>query len=162
MITLDIRGLDVDVLLESLSEEYSTALKRIWRSQNQVNAVFVRDELVIRTMSEQAVVVIVEHDVNANTCKVQCLALAGGSGLLRISWGSHDAAESTFRNHIKDLALKHGWRCEILPMEVAFREVKCPICRAIYSYPKEKVLKDGSVICQNCGMPFVPSQPARE
>ncbi len=87
MIATTIRGLDIDVLLDSLSERYSTALKRIWRSQNQVNAVFVRDELVLRTMSEQAVVAVVEHDITANVCKVQCMALAGGSGLLRISWG---------------------------------------------------------------------------
>jgi hypothetical protein len=109
-------------------------------------------------MSEQAVVVIVEHDITANICKLQCLALAGGSGLLRISWGSHDAAESTFRDLIEGLAHKHGWQYEIIPIEIAFRGVKCPTCGSIYSYPKEKVLEDGSVRCQNCDMPFIPSQ----
>jgi len=158
MITYAISGLEIDVLLQSLSEKYSTALKRIWHSPAQVNAVFVRDELVLRTLSEQAVVVVVEHDVAANTCKVQCLALAGGAGLLRISWGAQDAAESTFRKLIEGLALQHGWQYEFIPTEYRLKGAKCPSCGAIYQYPPDKVLENGTVRCQNCDRPFYPGQ----
>lgn len=155
LIALRIRGLDVAVLLESLSEKYSTALKRIWHGETQINAVFVRDELVLRTMSEQAVVVVLEHDITSNVCEVRCLATAGGSGFLRVSYGSHDAAESTFQKLVEQLALFRGWEYEVLPPESVGETARCPTCGATYSYPRDKILKDGTVRCQNCDKPFI-------
>ncbi|RDE14582.1 MAG: hypothetical protein C4K48_05920 [Candidatus Thorarchaeota archaeon] len=36
---------------------------------------------------------------------------------------------------------------------------RCPRCKAVYSYDPSSLQRDGTVKCQNCDMPFVPSRP---
>jgi hypothetical protein len=153
VITTSIRGVDIDVLLKSLSQEYGKDVQRISKYGEQTNAFFVRVDYWVRSNSEQAVLVIVEHNLSTNACRLQCNALAGGVGLLRVDYGSRDEAERDFWTFVEKLALQHGWQ---LPK---YSVAKCTNCGALYSYAGWRILEDGSVVCQNCNKPFVPHEP---
>ncbi len=153
---LEVRNLDIEVLISFLNEDYSQTIKRVWRTSENIYGIFVRDEIAYRTMSEQIVLIVLEHDITNNFCRLDIVPAGGGTGVLRITWGSHDAAEKTFRKKMEALASQHGWHLEYREREFAVRGEKCPFCGAIYSYPDELVATDGSVVCQNCARSFLP------
>ncbi len=158
MRAFSIRGVVVEALLDFLSKNYASVLKRIWREGPRIHAVFVQNEFVVRTATDQAIVVLLDCDADADTCKTEVVATAGGESILHISLGSQDAAEDTFARSIDDLARRHGWHCEDITRQIIHKHAKCPSCGAVYSYYAEQVLEDGSMRCQNCGKPFVVIQ----
>jgi predicted Zn finger-like uncharacterized protein len=153
MITLDIRGLDIVVLLQFLSDQGSTLLRKIWHSESRFTAVFVKDNFPERMLSGQAFVVVLDHDISANKCKVDAVAGATTSPSI-----SPVFLESAFRRTMEELADKNGWHCEFVPTKTVYKGSKCPSCGATYEYPAEKVQDDGSVRCQNCNKTFIPGQ----
>ncbi|RDE17963.1 MAG: hypothetical protein C4K49_00045 [Candidatus Thorarchaeota archaeon] len=157
MRAFSIRGLDIEVLLDFLSEKYANVLKRIWRTETCIRAVFVQNEMAWRTVSEQAIIVLVDHDVDTNTCATEVVATSGGAGWWRWSLGSQDEAEDTFATSLAELAHVRGWQYEGTFPQYAFPRAICPSCGAIYSYRREQILDGGSVRCQNCDKPFVIS-----
>ena len=82
----------------------------------------------------------------------------GGAGLLRLDLGSQDDEVLTFETMLRDFARQHGWDVRFKNDVVRFKGARCPHCNALYSYPEEMFMKDGSVICQNCAKPFFPEQ----
>ncbi|MBS3795732.1 MAG: hypothetical protein KGY80_12580 [Candidatus Thorarchaeota archaeon] len=152
----EITDLDIEILLSFLDETYSDIMKRVWRTPDHIFAVFITDELVLRTFSEQAIYIIVEHDRQPNKCRLDVSGLAGGDGLFRFDWGSQADAERTFTVRFKSLAEKHDWKWTIRKPEVKYRGAECPYCGAVYSYTEEHFNEDGTVSCQNCLKQFKP------
>ena len=153
MITFHIRGLDIEVLLKVLSERRTTVLEKVWRCENQIGAIFVLEE-VQWTGLEQDILIIVEHDVGTNTCKLSGI----GWGRFGIGWQRLVPAEPTIQRFIEKLAQELGWHLELLPTEHVYKGSKCPSCGAVYIYRPEQMLSDGSVRCQNCDKPFIMTQ----
>ena len=151
MIELLIRDLDINVLLSFL-QEYAKDMKKVWQCGDMVNGVFVRSELALRTVSEQSITIVVRHSVEKAECELDAIATGGGTGLLRIDWGSTWAAESTLQEEILRLAGRHGW--EVGRIHRATKGSECPFCGAYYAYSQDQVQKDGSVRCQNCNKMF--------
>jgi predicted Zn finger-like uncharacterized protein len=152
MITLSFRGLDANALIAHLSQEYSTVLKRIWRNEYQTIAVFARDE----TYFDQAILIVLEHEIKPNICKVECAAI-GNAKIIGSEEGSLGLdAESIFLKAMRELASRRGWELDLLDPQIVFRGIKCPHCGAVYSYRTEQVSDGYSVRCQNCDKPFIP------
>ncbi len=108
-------------------------------------------------MSEQVIVVILEHDIANNVCKRKIVPTGGGIGLLRMNFGSQGDAVATLEKELKALAGQHGW--DLIFRDVGkYPAIRCPVCNAVYNYPEDLFLEDGSVVCQNCGKPFFPPQ----
>jgi hypothetical protein len=153
MVTLVVRNIEIDSLLTLLREDYSDKLEKVWESGGMINAVFIRSELAIRTMSEQTITIIVQHYKEDRECEITVISSGGGDGLLRIDLGSQDAAESTFLKKIENLARIHGWN---LSRKYPGRKGSgCPFCDAYYLYSEKHIQDDGSVICQNCNRSFM-------
>ena len=149
MVTLVIRSIEIDPLLSLLRQDYSDKLEKVWESGRMINAVFIRSELAIRTMSEQTITIIVQHYKDDRECELTIISSGGGEGLLRIDFGSQAAAESTFLKKIEHLARIHGW--ELSRKYPGRKGAGCPFCDAYYLYLETHIQDDGSVVCQNCG-----------
>ena len=83
----EIRNLDIEDLISFLEENYSQVMKKIWRTSDKVIGVFVRDELAYRTLSEQVLIVTLEHDVVGNICNLTILPAGGGGRPLAPRFG---------------------------------------------------------------------------
>jgi hypothetical protein len=153
VVTLVVRNLEIDSLLSLLREDYSDRLEKIWECGRMINAVFIRSELALRTMSEQTITIIVQHYVENNECEITVLSSGGGEGLLRIDFGSQAAAESTFLRKIEQFARLHGW--ELSRKYPGRKGSGCPFCNAYYLYSEKNIQDDGSVVCQNCSKSFM-------
>ena len=157
MITTIIHGLDIEELLEFFSDSDSTILKRVWGTEYRINAVFVQEMHTKHMYIGQTLIIIVDHDVRKDACKVEAMRLPGGSESM-VAFAAAADAEPEFQKIVEELAQNHGWPYETHVVPESYRGSKCPSCGAIYVYPREKILSDGSVRCQNCGRSFVPSQ----
>jgi hypothetical protein len=151
MITFDIRNLDIVVLLQFLSERGSTTLRKIWHSESRITAVFAKENFLSRMMPGQAFVVVVDHDIPANKCRIEATA---GSQVYRA--GSPESLESAFQESVKDLVRESGWQFDLVPIRILYKGVRCPSCGAVYT--SLKVQDDGRVRCQNCDKTFLPDQ----
>ena len=168
MAIFQIYDLDIDTLLSFMKENYGGLIKRTWTTPENVYGVFLQDELVYRTMSEQVILIVLEHTIENNECRLEIIPAGGGSGLLHITWGSHEAAVNTFKDKFKKLATEGGWNWKFREKDYAYSVKryphkqyaytgkKCPHCRAIYSYEKRDLNEDGTVECQNCARRFIP------
>ncbi len=148
MVTLIIRNLGTEPLFSFLRDTYSNTFESVWECGNMINAVFIGTELALRTISEQTVTVVVQYYIDKNECEISAIAAGGGSGLLRIDWGSQSAAEDTFMKGIVDLAKTHLW--DLSRKYPSRKGSACPHCGAFYIYKQEQVQDDGTVSCQNC------------
>lgn len=154
MITFLIRNVQIDPLLSLLKDEYSDQLAKVWECGEMTNGVFIHTELAIRTMSDQAITIILQHYRGKHECEVTVVSSAGGQGLLHISLGSEIAAEATFRKRLEEISKIHEWKLFEKRSDRA-GTMKCPFCGAFYVYMQNQVQSDNSVICQNCGKSFM-------
>jgi predicted Zn finger-like uncharacterized protein len=148
-----IQNVQIDILLSLLKTEYSDKLEKVWESGGMINGVFIRSELVLRTMSEQSITVVLQHYTDKRECEVTVVSSGGGDGLLRIDLGSQAAAESTFKERLKELSRIHEWKLYEKRFDRA-GTLRCPFCSACYVYAQSQVQPDNSVRCQNCNKSF--------
>ena len=153
MVTLVIRSIEIDPLLSLLRQDYSDKLEKVWESGGMINAVFIRSERVLRTMSEQTITIIVQYYKEDRECELTIISSGGGEGLLRIDFGSQAAAESTVLKKIENLARIHSW--ELSRKYPGRKRSGCPFCDAYYLYLETHIQDDGSVVCQNCNRSFM-------
>jgi uncharacterized protein (UPF0212 family) len=153
MVELKIKNLDIEPLLSFLRDSYSNIFERVWECGNTTNAVFIASELALRTFSEQTITVVVQYYLDNNECEISVIAAGGGSGLLRIDWGSQSAAEDTFVKKMMELAKTQGW--DLVRKHHGRKGSGCPHCGAYYQYTEEHVQDDGTVVCQNCLKKFL-------
>ena len=90
-------------VLNFLRSNYGKKYARRWKIGNNTIAVFVHDEYVLRTSSNQSITVIFEPGSHEGTSRATVIASGGGEGLFGIDWGSESAAESTFEKRIREI-----------------------------------------------------------
>ncbi|NHI90540.1 MAG: hypothetical protein EAX87_13550 [Candidatus Thorarchaeota archaeon] len=149
-----VKNLEIETLLSRLREDYSNIFEKVWKSEDFVSGVFIHSERVLRTVSEQSITIIVQHQITKRECEVIVVSSGGGGGLARIDFGSENAAESTFVDYLIALAREHGWEFHL--KYPGHRGATCPFCHAFYFYKESKLQDDGSVVCQNCNRSFSP------
>jgi len=153
LIALTIGNAEIEQVLSFLHSDYSNVLAKVWESGDMTNAVFVQTEMAYRTVTEQTITIVMQYHTETHSCDLTAVASGGGSGLLRISLGSQDAAESTFLERIMNLARSHDW--DLSRKHPGFAGSRCPYCGAYYLYDQSQVSEDGSVRCQNCDKSFL-------
>ena len=87
-------------VLNFLRNNYGKKFARRWNLGNNTIAVFVHDEYVLRTSSNQSITIIFEPGSRQGTSRATVIASGGGEGLFGIDWGSESAAEKTFLKKI--------------------------------------------------------------
>lgn len=92
-----------DNALNFLRKNYGKRFARRWIVGKKTIAVFVHDEFVLRTSSNQSITVIFEPGRNEGTSRVTVIASGGGDGLMEIDWDSESAAENTFMKQIQEI-----------------------------------------------------------
>jgi DNA-directed RNA polymerase subunit RPC12/RpoP len=130
---------EIDSLLSFLRQNYSGVLQRIWQEGSKTLAVFIHEEYVWRTSSNQTITVILEYDAQDGRCKLVVVASGGRSGLLQLDWGSQGSAESTFMKAV-----------EQFKRNMSKVQIRCSACGQTYSYPP-LTQRMGILRCQNCG-----------
>ena len=143
----------MEPLLSLLRADYSDKLEKVWESAGMINAVFIRSELAIRTLSEQTITIIIQHNKADRECEITIISSGGGEGLLRIDFGSQAAAEATLLKKIENLARFQSW--ELSRQYPGSKGYTCPFCTAYYLYLEKHIQDDGSVVCQNCNRSFM-------
>jgi len=130
---------EIDSLLRFLQQNYSKVLQRIWQEGSKTLAVFIHEEFVWRTSSNQTITVILEYDAQEGRCKLAVVASGGRSGVLQFDWGSQGSAESTFIKAVEQFR-----------NNMHSVKIRCSACGVTYSYPPV-TQRTGKLRCQNCG-----------
>ncbi|MBN2230057.1 MAG: hypothetical protein JW779_10765 [Candidatus Thorarchaeota archaeon] len=90
-------------VLDYLGRNYSKIFSKRWIAGNRIVAIFVHEEYVLRTSSNQSITVIFESSGMSGMSRVTVIASGGGQGLFGITWGSESAAENTFEKRIREI-----------------------------------------------------------
>jgi len=92
-----------EAILRYLRRNYSKNYSKGWKYGNGTLAVFVHEEYVYRTSSNQTLVVVFEPSVSTGSSRVTIIASGGGKGLLGFDWGSESSGENTLIKKIKEI-----------------------------------------------------------
>lgn len=92
-----------DTILRYLRQNYSKNYNKSWKFGNGRLAVFVHEEYVWRTSSNQTLVVVFEPSVSLGKSRITIIGSGGGEGLLGFDWGSQSAGENTLVKKIKEI-----------------------------------------------------------
>ena len=90
-------------VLNLLIRNYSKVLRKRWNSGKNTVAVFVHEEYVMRTGSDQTITVIFEPSGVIGKNRVTVGGSGGGKGIMGMDWGSESAAEDTLIKRIKEI-----------------------------------------------------------
>jgi hypothetical protein len=93
----------IEEVLGFLSKNYSKVLKKIWREGDKIYAVFIHQEYVHRTSSNQTKTILVEYNQTVEKGLCTIVASGGGEGLFQFDWGSESDGERTVKNQIVKL-----------------------------------------------------------
>jgi hypothetical protein len=103
MQTVALDNVRIEKILDFLSRNYSRVIKKEWREGDKVRAVYLHQEFVLRTSSNQTIAVLVEYDKSVGKGMCTIVGSGGGKGLFGFDWGSESAGERTVRNRIENL-----------------------------------------------------------
>lgn len=92
-----------ELVLDYLRANYGKLYFRSWNLESNTLAIFVHDEYVLRTSSDQSITVVFEPSTRQGRTLVTAIASGGRQGLLGIDWGSQSAAEKTFEKRIREI-----------------------------------------------------------
>ena len=92
-----------DRVLSLLKAQYGRVFSRVWRCNENRVGVFIHEEYVWRTSSNQTLTCIFESGRNGGRSKVTVTGSGGGQGLFGIDWGSQGAGENTVVERIRQL-----------------------------------------------------------
>lgn len=103
MQTVTLERIRIRKVLDFLSRDYSRVFKKEWREGDRIFAIFVHQEFVLRTSSDQTLVTIIEYNQSEEKGLCTVVASGGGKGLFRFDWGSGSSGEQTIRSKIENL-----------------------------------------------------------
>ena len=92
-----------DTVIRYLRSNYSKNFSKGWKYNNGTIAVFVHEEYVWRTSSNQTLVVIFEPSISVGRSRVTIIGSGGGQGLLGFDWGSQSSGENTLVKKVKEI-----------------------------------------------------------
>ncbi|TFG32121.1 hypothetical protein EU528_04250 [Candidatus Thorarchaeota archaeon] len=90
-------------VLQYLRRNYSKIFSKGWNYNNSTLAVFVHEEYVLRTSSNQTITIIFEPTGIGGKSRITIISSGGGQGLFGFDWGSQNAAENTLVKRIKEI-----------------------------------------------------------
>ncbi|MFW9956846.1 MAG: MJ0042-type zinc finger domain-containing protein [Candidatus Odinarchaeota archaeon] len=156
-----IRCSNTEDIIRLLQVEHGADYSRIWRIDGRTIGVFSHRIPGIRSwtgvFAGYVSLITLDHDKILEKCEV---TIVGSEGSIP-SLDSVVDSEDPGKRAVKDLAAladKNGWEINIEKSMIKSRGTPCPNCGSVYVYSKEKIKADGTVICQNCGKPFVTPQ----
>ena len=103
MNSLVIHNLDVDLLIDLLSNQCSDILSKVWREGDIVAGVFILEESEAKDLGVSTTTII-DHHVSEGWCKV-IIHSARVEGATNVA----DAAEAHLRQTLIDFAEENGW-----------------------------------------------------
>ena len=92
-----------ETVLDFLNRHYSKELSKRWNSGKNTVAVFVHEEYVMRTGSEQTIIIVFEPSGVTGKSRITVIGSGGGKGIMGIDWGSESAAEDTLIKRINEI-----------------------------------------------------------
>jgi hypothetical protein len=92
-----------DQVLHFLQRNYAKVYSKHWSVGNNTIAIFLHEEYVLRTSSNQSITIIFETGQKQRLSNVTVIASGGGEGLFGVTWGSQSAAENTFEKRIRGI-----------------------------------------------------------
>jgi hypothetical protein len=101
-----IHNLDVDLLIDFLSNQCSDILSKVWREGDIVAGVFILEESEAKDLGVSTTTII-DYHVPEKRCKVY-IHSARVEGALNVA----EAAEAHLRQTLIDLVEENDWTCE--------------------------------------------------
>jgi hypothetical protein len=139
MQTVALERVRIGKLLGFLSRNYSRVYRKEWREGDKIFAVFVHQEYVLRTSSDQTLVILVEYNQSEERGLCTVVASGGGKGLFRFDWGSGSDGERTVRTRVENLIRTDEMRSRLY----------CQNCDKWDDYEVSRGQTE--VICRTCG-----------
>jgi predicted RNA-binding Zn-ribbon protein involved in translation (DUF1610 family) len=146
-----IHCLDAEEIVGFLNEKHGADYSRVWHIGNRTVGVFSFEWT--GDFGGYVNLITLDHDESSAICEVTIIGAGGGFPSFDSVIGS-DNPGTRVTQDLASLAKEHGWQIHIEQAKIKPRGSRCPICGAAYVYSKDKIRKDGSVICQNCGKLF--------
>ena len=106
MNSLVIHNLDIDLLIDLLSNQCSDILSKVWREGDIVAGVFILEESEVRDLGVSTTTII-DYHVSKGWCKI-IIHSARVKGATAVA----DAAEAHLRQTLIDFAEENGWPFE--------------------------------------------------
>ncbi len=146
-----IRCPDAEDIIRLLKEKHGADYSRVWRIDGRTFGVFSFERSAIFPYTSYVSLITLEHDKTSERCDITIIG-AGGSvrGVTEL-----DSPRAGQVQDLASLAKARGWETHIEEAKIKSRGSPCPNCGSAYVYSKDKIQADGSVVCQNCGKPFM-------
>ncbi|MFW9907750.1 MAG: hypothetical protein ACFFEF_04185 [Candidatus Thorarchaeota archaeon] len=106
MNTLVMKNLEIDLLIDLLSNQCSDILSKVWRNDDLVSGVFILEEPKVKDLGV-SITTVVEHKVPDATCK---LTIHGSRVLDQTEVA--EAAEAHLRQTLIEFAEENEWAWE--------------------------------------------------
>jgi ribosomal protein S27E len=139
MQTVALERVRIRKVLDFLSRNYSRVYRKEWREGNKILAIFIHQEYVLRTSSDQTLVTIVEYNQSNERGLCTVVASGGGKGLFGFDWGSGTDGERTVSSKVENLIRTDEMRSRLY----------CHNCNNWQDYEVSRGQTE--VICRTCG-----------
>ena len=144
---------EISGLIELIKKDYANDYRRIWSLEDRTIAVFLNETIGVIGQYTFTIMTILDFSPRENQCEVLVQYVGGNMSFL--GTGRSEDFLKDMKNSIESLAKEKMWEFEVVPVKIRSTGTLCPHCKKAYKYPKEKIERDGTVKCQNCGKPFV-------
>jgi hypothetical protein len=91
-------------VLDFLRRNYGRVFGKVWRSGGSRIGVFIHEEFVFRTSTNQTLTTVFESMEGEGRSKITVIGSGGGEGVFGIDWGSESAGENTIASRIRQIA----------------------------------------------------------
>jgi predicted RNA-binding Zn-ribbon protein involved in translation (DUF1610 family) len=142
---------DAEEIVRLLNEKHGADYSRVWHVGNRTIGVFSFEWTA--AFGGYVNLITLDHDKTSGVCEVIIIGAGGGVPSFDSMFGSGSPRTRAARD-LASLAKEHGWQIHLEQAKIKPRGSECPLCGAAYVYSKDRIRRDGSVICQNCGKTF--------
>jgi predicted RNA-binding Zn-ribbon protein involved in translation (DUF1610 family) len=142
---------DAEEIVRLLNEKHGADYSRVWHVGNRTIGVFSFEWTA--AFGGYVNLITLDHDKTSGVCEVTIIGAGGVVPSFDSMFGSGSPGTRAARD-LASLAKEHSWQIQLEQAKIKFRGSECPLCGAAYVYSKDRIRRDGSVICQNCGKTF--------
>jgi DNA-directed RNA polymerase subunit RPC12/RpoP len=144
---------DPEKIISLLKQSHGADYSRVWRINGRTIGVFSFERSGLVTFAGYVNLITLDYDKTTEKCDVTIIGAGGGIPSLA-SMAELGVLGKGPVNDLMGLAKQQGWEIQVEEAKIESRGSICPKCGSIYVYPEDKIGKDGSVVCQNCGGKF--------